>query len=293
MDTLMKTRAEDKFVTVDGLKIRYIEAGSGPVVLFTHGASIGSSADVFQRNLPQFAEAGFRAIAFDFAGYGRSEVGDDLSLNLQREQLPKFMDALGIKQAALLAHSRSGGFAMQLALKDPARYTHVVILGTGTMLPPLEGDVEGRYAGVQARVDRELAQTEPSIEDTRKLMQADLFHTELVTDDELALRHSHSIGKNFQTFVTRAKAEGLGGAPKPEAPANPPKPMWQRLGELKMPLMLLFGRQDRARAGERAEMFKKQQPQLNLNIIEGCKHMVPWDAYDQLTTMVIPFLKKA
>ena len=220
MDTIARTRHEDKFVTVDGLKMRYIEAGTGPAVLFTHGASIGSSADVFQRNLAPFAEAGFRAIAFDFAGYGRSEVGDDLSLNLQREQLPKFMDALGLKQAALVAHSRSGGFAVQLALKDPARYTHVVILGTGTTLPPLQGDVEGRYAGVQARVDRELAETEPSLEDTRKLMKADLFHTELVTEDELALRHSHSICKNFQTFVKRAKAEGLGGAPKPAAPAN-------------------------------------------------------------------------
>jgi len=173
MDTILKTRAEDKFVTVDGLKIRYIEAGSGPAVLFTHGASIGSSADVFQRNLPPFAAAGFRAIAFDFAGYGRSEVGDDLSLNLQREQLPKFMDALGIKTAALVAHSRSGGFAVQLALKDPARYTHVAILGTGTMLPPLQGDVEGRYAGYCGQVTTMamLGRVSPVYRDMWKLQQ--------------------------------------------------------------------------------------------------------------------------
>jgi pimeloyl-ACP methyl ester carboxylesterase len=287
MDTRMKTRAEDKFVTVDGLKIRYIEAGTGPAVLFLHGASLGSSADVFQRNLPPFAEAGFRAIAFDFPGYGRSEVGADLSLGFQRDSLPKFMDALGIKQAALMAHSRSGNFAVQLGLKDPARISHIAILGTGTMLPPLEGDVEGRYAGVQQRVDREIAQTEPTLAETKKLMQADLFHTELVTDDELALRHSHSIGKNFQIFVERAKGEGTVAAPS----ATPQKPLWQRLGELKMPLMLIFGRNDRARAGERAEMFKKMEPTLNLHIVEDCKHMVPWDVFDQLNQLAIPFLK--
>ncbi len=289
MDTTLQTRAVDKFVTVDGLKLRYIEAGAGPAALMLHGASLGSSADVFQRNLPPFAAAGLRAIAFDFPGYGRSEVGADLSLAFQRNSLPKFMTAMGLAKAALFAHSRSGNFAVQLALADPDRYTHVVILGTGTMLPPLPGDVEGRYAGVQARVDSDLARTEPTLEDTKKLMQADLFHTELVTPDELALRHSHSIGKNFATFVARAKVEGGGPPQATPAPASG-TPLWQRLGELKMPVMLIFGRDDRAHAGERAELFKKAQPGLNLHIVDNCKHMVPWDAADEINRLVIPFI---
>ena len=40
---------QDKFVQVDGLKTRYIEDGSGPAVICLHGASLGSSADVFER----------------------------------------------------------------------------------------------------------------------------------------------------------------------------------------------------------------------------------------------------
>jgi len=50
----MATKPEDKFVTVDGLKLRYIEEGVGPSVLFLHGASLGSSADVFRRKSRPF-----------------------------------------------------------------------------------------------------------------------------------------------------------------------------------------------------------------------------------------------
>ena len=49
--TRTRPRLEDKFVTVDGLRTRYIEEGEGPPVLLLHGASLGSSADVFIRNL--------------------------------------------------------------------------------------------------------------------------------------------------------------------------------------------------------------------------------------------------
>ena len=100
--------------------------------------------------------------------------------------MPKVIDALGLKKPALIAHSRSGSMAVQLALKEPERYSHLVVLGTGTLLPPLPEDVEGRYAQVAQRVDREMAVTEPTPDDTKKLMQADLFHTEMVTPEELS-----------------------------------------------------------------------------------------------------------
>jgi 4,5:9,10-diseco-3-hydroxy-5,9,17-trioxoandrosta-1(10),2-diene-4-oate hydrolase len=287
MDTHLATMSADKYVTIDGLKIRYLEEGSGTPVLFMHGASLGSSADVFRRNLPNFAKAGLRAIAFDFPGYGLSEVGDDLSLAYQTNTAPKFMDALGLKKVALVAHSRSGGQAVQLVGKEPARYSHLVVLGTGGLLPPLPADVEGRYNQVAARVDRQMAETEPKPEDTEKLMKADLFHTELVTPQELALRHSRSIGRNFEIFTKRARSEeGAGGSGQ-----QPAVPQWKRMLELKIPVMLIYGREDRAHAGERAELFKKSHPQVNLHIMNGCKHMVPWDAEQEVYRLAIPFIK--
>jgi 4,5:9,10-diseco-3-hydroxy-5,9,17-trioxoandrosta-1(10),2-diene-4-oate hydrolase len=287
MDTHLATLTADKYVTIDGLKVRYIEEGSGTPVFLMHGASLGSSADVFRRNLGPLAAAGLRAIAFDFPGYGLSEVGSDLSLAYQTNTAPKLMDALGLKKVALIAHSRSGGQAVQLASKEPQRYSSLTVLGTGTLLPPLPADVEGRYSQVAARVDREMAKTEPTIDDTKKLMQADLFHTELVTPQELALRHSRSIGRNFEVFTQRAQSqEGAGGSG-----AAPAVPQWQRMLELKIPVLLIFGREDRAHAGERAELFKKSHPEINLHIMSGCKHMVPWDAEQEVYRLAIPFIK--
>src|SRR3954452_4132921 len=114
-------KPQDKFVAIDGLKLRYFEEGAGPSVLFLHGASLGSSADVFLRNLAPFARAGFRAIAFDLPGFGLSDVPDDHSLAFQRRAIPKFIDAMNLGKTALLAHSRSGRFAFEIALEDSSR----------------------------------------------------------------------------------------------------------------------------------------------------------------------------
>jgi len=288
MTTAEKIKPEDKFVSVDGLKLRYIEEGSGPSVLFLHGASLGSSADVFQRNLGPFAKAGFRAVAFDYPGFGRSDIPAKQSTAQQRNSIPKFIDAAGLGKTALIAHSRSGGFAIQLALEDPSRYSHVVILGTGSLLPLQTEAQVGRYEAVQARVDKEMAEKEPTVEDARKLLQADTFNHSLISDEDVALRHRSMIGRNFKAHQDRQNHEAPAA---PAAASATTKPLWERLADLKMPLLMMFGREDRAHAGERAELLKKQQPQLDLHIVNGCKHMVHWDAFDDLMRLGVPFLK--
>ena len=278
-------RPNDKFVTVDGLKLRYVEKGEGPVVLLLHGASLGSSADVFLRNLEPLARAGFRAIAYDQPGFGLSDVPTDHSPAYRRDSIPKFLDAIGVKRAALVGHSQAGNPAVQLALADPERYSHVIVLGTGSLLPPLEGVDDGNEGAAQQRLERRMASAEPSVDDTKKLLEANLFHHDLITQDELSLRHARSIGKNFEAFVARSQA----------AEASPPKapktPIWQRLGELKMPLLMIFGREDRAKAFERATLLKEKSTELNVHIVKDCKHLVPWDAADDFIRLAVPFLK--
>ena len=285
MDTVERIKPKDKFVSVDGLQLRYIEEGSGPSVLFLHGASLGSSADVFLRNLGPFAKAGFRAVSFDLPGFGLSEIPAKQSVAQQRNSIPKFIDAAGLGKTALIAHSRSGGFAIQLALEDPSRYSHVMILGTGTLLPPQTEAQVGRYEAVQARVDEEMAQKEPTLEDARKLLQADTFNHALISEEDVAMRHSRMIGRNFIAHQERQNPDARGGG------AAPAKPLWERLTDLKLPLLMIFGRDDRAHAGERAELLKKLHPQTNLHIVNGCKHMVHWDAFDDLMRLGVPFLK--
>ena len=285
MSADLMARVKDKFVTIDGLRIRYIEEGEGPPVIFLHGASLGSSADVFIRNLAPLGRAGFRAIAYDQPGFGLSDVPADLSPAYRRDSISKFIDALGLKRAALVGHSQAGNPAVQLALKEPARYSHIIVLGTGSLLPPLDGAGDNEGAA-QQRLERRMAAEEPTLEDTRKLLEANLFHHELITPEELALRHARSVGQNFAAFVARNKAAE-------EAPAKEPKtPMWQRLTELQVPLLLIFGREDRARAAERAKLLKEKVPALDLHIVNGCKHLVPWDAADEFIRLAVPFLKR-
>ena len=67
-------------------------------------------------------------------------------------------------------------------------------------------------------------------------------------------------------------------------------PLWQRYDELKMPLLLIYGREDRGRAAERVELLKQRYPNLNLHVADGCKHLVPWDAADMFHTLAVPLL---
>ena len=286
MATAVTTRLEDKYVTIDGLRVRYIEQGTGPVALFLHGASLGSSADVFADNIAQFADAGFRAMAFDIPGFGLSDTPAQQTVKAQRDSIPKFIDAAGLGKVALMAHSRSGGFAVELALAEPHRYSHIVVLGSGNLLPPQDEGQAARHQEAQQRADQMMAEKEPTIEDTRKLLEANLFHHELITEDELALRHARSTGANFAAFVARNKqAEG--------APAKEPKtPMWQRLSEVQVPLLLIFGAEDRARAADRANLLKQKVPALDIHVVPGCKHLVPWDAADEFVRLAIPVLKR-
>jgi 4,5:9,10-diseco-3-hydroxy-5,9,17-trioxoandrosta-1(10),2-diene-4-oate hydrolase len=224
-------------------------------------------------------------VAFDYPGFGRSDIPAKQSTAQQRNSIPRFIDAAGLGKTALIAHSRSGGFAIQLALEDPSRYSHVIILGTGSLLPLQTEAQVGRYEAVQARVDKEMAQKEPTVEDARKLLQADTFNHSLISDEDVALRHRSMIGRNFTAHQDRQNHEAPSGG------GAQGKPMWEKLADLKMPLLMMFGREDRAHAGERAELLKKQQPQINLHIMNGCKHMVHWDAFDDLMRLGVPFLK--
>jgi len=290
MATAVTTRLEDKYVTIDGLRVRYIEQGAGPVALFLHGASLGSTSDVFVDMIPQFAEAGFRAVAFDIPGFGLSETPAQQSVKAQRESIPKFIDAAKLGKVALMAHSRSGGFAVELALAEPQRYSHVVILGSGNLLPPQDEGQVVRHQAAQQRADQMMAEKEPTLEDSRKQLQADTFDHALLTDERVRVRNSRSIGQNFKNHVARqAGGEGPPGGGAPAGAGQ--KPLWQRITELKMPIMLIYGREDRAHAAERAQMLKSRHPEMNVHIIPNCKHLVPWDAADEVLRLAVPFLR--
>jgi 2-hydroxy-6-oxonona-2,4-dienedioate hydrolase len=281
-------RSNERFVTIDGRNVRYLEEGSGAPAILVHGTSLGSSADVFRRNLPALAAGGVRAIAVDLPGFGQSEAPADINAP-SKGFLLRFMDTLGLQRAALIGHSSAGTPVVRIALEHPERVSHLIVLGTGSLLPPLEtdaGKVGGREGAAQARLEERMVKSEPTLDDTRALLEANLFNPRLITDEELKLRHRNSIGACFQSFVAR-HAAAQETAEKKEA-----IPLWQRYGELKMPLLLIYGKNDRGRAAERAALLQERMPQLDLHLADGCKHLVPWDAADLFHRLAVPFLTR-
>ncbi len=271
----------NSFVTVDGLRTRYIEEGGGPAVILLHGGSLGSSADIFKRNMKPLASAGLRVIAFDQPGYGLSDIPRDHSAAYRREFIPKFVAALGLGKVALVGHSNLGNAAVTLALKNPENYSHIVALGTGSLLPPL--DDGGAVRPPPFLVERAKINSEPTLEQTRELMETYLYHHELITDEEVALRHRYSIGRNFEAFLARKRVAASGNKPARGA-------SWQLLPQLKTPLLMIYGRDDRGGAEQRAKLLRERCPEINLHLVDRCKHLLPWDAADDFVRLSAPFL---
>ena len=59
-----------------------------------------------------------------------------------------------------------------------------------------------------------------------------------------------------------------------------------------MPLLLIYGREDRGRAAERVELLKQRYPNLNLHVADGCNNLLPWHAADMFHTLAVPLLTR-
>ena len=266
----------EKSIQVDGLKIRYLEQGSGTPVVFLHGASLGSSADVWEETLSSLAQSGFRGIAYDQPGYGHSDNPKDYRPSYREAFVPKFMDALGIRQACLIGHSQAGAFAIQMALQQPDRVIKVVIVGTGSLLPRLPDQSSGGPAEGE-----EGTQSSPTLEDTKRLLEGNLFNKDLITPEVLHKRHEMSLGKNFEASLERSKARE---SQKGQVPLS------QRLKEVSAPLLMLYGAQDRGSAAKRCALLKEKEPDIRLEVIDGAKHILMWDAKKLFCEKVLVFL---
>jgi len=273
--------ARENFIEVQGLRIRYFEEGGGPAVLLLHGASLGSSADVWAGNLSDLAARGLRVIACDQPGFGLSDNPEDPSVAYRTRFVFAFMDALQLEKARLIGHSQSGRIAVSLALEHGERLPGVVVLGTGSLLPPLPG--RGKSDAAEGE---EGGAAEPTLEETRRLLEESLFNGNLITPAALQTRHRMSTGKNFRAFLARARARGGDG----KESKRESKPLWRRLGEVPVPLRLIYGREDRGHAAERAALAKELHPGLDLHLVPRCKHLVQWDAAEEFARLSGSFL---
>ncbi len=268
---------EERWVSVDGLNIRYLEAGSGPPVIMLHGTQAYLSADVFTGVMGPVADGGFRVIAYDQPGYGLSDNPSDYRVSYRMTFITKLMDVLGLESAALVGHAHAGGMVVRLALREPERAAAVVVVCNRSLIPPLPG---GRSAGGQPEPGVP-SPSGPTLSDVRAELEDDVYHKGLITPDVVEAKLRLSIGKNLVAAAGRENAR---------EPYHDAVPVWERLREIAAPLLLLYGDRDRPSLGQRARLLKEQQPDLDIRVVQNAAHLLMWDAPDAFTASVLECL---
>src|SRR4051812_4028620 len=120
--------------TRDGTEIYYKDWGQGPVVTFSHGWPL--SSDAWDGQMLFLAEHGFRAVAHDRRGHGRSSqasAGNDM--NGYADDLAAVIEALDLHDVSLVGHSTGGGEVTRyIGRHGTQRVAKVVLISA---IPPL------------------------------------------------------------------------------------------------------------------------------------------------------------
>jgi len=113
-------------VSAGGWNLRYRRAGEGPPLVLVHG--LGCSTDYWVRNGAWLAAAGYRVLAPDLPGFGRTEgPRAGLSVAQQAYAVSVFAEALRLGPAAYLGHSLSCQTVLELACTEPARVSALIL----------------------------------------------------------------------------------------------------------------------------------------------------------------------
>lgn len=135
---------EPHYVDVDGLRMAYIDEGpaDGPTMLLLHGEPTWSF--LYRRMIPPLVAAGFRCVAPDLIGFGRSDKPTDradYTYNGHVAWMKSFIAAIDLPQATLFAQDWGGLIGLRIVAEDPDRFDRVAIGNTG--LPVGESLGEG------------------------------------------------------------------------------------------------------------------------------------------------------
>lgn len=100
--------------STDGTNLFYRDWGTGPAIVFA--ASLGVSGEIWNYNLPYFAERGYRVIALDRRGHGRSDdLGKGYDLDTLAGDIGALIDQLDLRDVTLVGHSLGGAEVLRCA----------------------------------------------------------------------------------------------------------------------------------------------------------------------------------
>jgi pimeloyl-ACP methyl ester carboxylesterase len=259
---------QSRSVAVGGHNLHYLVTGptNGSAVVLVHG--LGGRAEDWSNLAPYFARAGFRVYMPDLFGFGRSDQPATFSYSVtdQAGAVVNFMDALGLKQVDLGGWSMGGWIVQIVAGTHPERVRKLMVFDSVglTMEPAFDIDL------FMSKTPEQLYQLETL------LMPHPQKIPGFVARDILRI-----FGQ--RAWVTRRAVDTmLTGKETTDS----------LLPQLKMPVLFVWGKEDRITPLEEGQKMRQLVPQSELLAYDGCGHLAPGQCAAAIGPAVAEFVKK-
>ncbi len=262
--TVATPAAIDHSITLNGLRFNYREwpnEGAQALVLLHGFTGHARSWDTFAESM----QANYRVLALDQRGHGDSEWATDYAPERMIEDVDAFVQALGLKQFALLGLSMGGRNAMMYAPQFPDEVERLVIVDIG---PEVSGSGSARIrAGVQAR----------DVFDDPEEALAQLRKGNALAPEE-ALRHRgmHNL-KQADDGKWTWKYDAALRSPDRPLPRPDASETWALIRKIACPVLLVRGAMSDVLSPEMAERMVAEIPDCRLVTVQESGHSVPLD----------------
>ena len=121
-----------RYRQLDGLRLAHLDEGDGAPVVFFHGEPTWSF--LWRKVIPPVRDAGFRCLAPDLAGFGRSDKPTDIgfySYDRHTALAGALLEELDVRGATVVVHDWGGPIGLRVAVEQRERVERLVILDTG------------------------------------------------------------------------------------------------------------------------------------------------------------------
>lgn len=267
--------------TRTGERIHYLDEGpaDGEPVVLIHGSAIGITAAAnFYLTIPALVGAGYRVIAPDLYGYGFTEAAPGVvaARHNQVDLVVRMLDALGLDDAHVVGNSLGGMVLSSLALAHPERVRGGVVVGT---------------AGARWEAGPRF---EPNLTSHRDMGEYD---PEMVRRSMLHLVHDPQMVPDRLVEFRRLMAERPGAYARHQestrlrevSKANHPFRV-EAARECQVPMLFLFGREDRVNPPEDALAGAEAFPHADLVVFAHCGHWTMVERADDFNHLLLRFL---
>ena len=123
---------EPHYLERDGLRLARVDEGEGPTVVLFHGEPTWSY--LWRKVMPPLLDAGYRCVAPDLPGFGRSDKPTDLgwySYDRHVEIAAWMLEQAAVRDATFVLHDWGGPVGMRIAAEHPEMCSRIVVMDTG------------------------------------------------------------------------------------------------------------------------------------------------------------------